>query len=121
MRGLDNARPVTTHHHQEEQYYNIISLTEYGYEFREKREQNSRYLNNAARQELYRQYLESGEGKGIRARAAEGHPVSTEERQRYNSCQKALAICEAAAQFPDVEDKEHHQEEQSSQKPSVRL
>ena len=93
---------------------NIKSLKEYGYEFKEDNRQNSRYLDNESRQNIYREYLESGEGKRISKRIAEGLPQGQQERQRYNACSKALAICEAAAKFPDVPDKEKHPKEQKA-------
>ena len=53
--------------------------TSYG--FKEYNEQNSRYLDNRNRQDTYRLWLNSQEGK--------------QNRSLYNACSKALTICEA--------------------------
>ncbi|MBO6222590.1 MAG: hypothetical protein J6N56_02285, partial [Bacteroidales bacterium] len=74
---------------------------EYGYQFKGQKLQNSRYLDNEERQKRYRRYLDSGEGKRIGRRIAEGYTGDTSERFRYLACQKALSICEAAAKYPD--------------------
>jgi hypothetical protein len=72
----------------------------YEYRKEETQFQNSRYLDNDRRRALYQTWLASPRGK--------------ENRQCYNACSKALAICEAAAKFPDVKDKEKHLEEQKA-------
>lgn len=57
------------------------------YEQREINLQNSRYLDNERRRALYRTWISQNRG--------------TQNRQLNNACSKALAICEAAARFPE--------------------
>ena len=57
------------------------------YEYKQHSEQNSRYLDNESRRNIYKAWLET-ESRG-------------QNRKLYNACSKALAICEAAARFPD--------------------
>lgn len=81
---------------------NIKKLLDYGYTEATARGQNSRYLDVTARNVIYRSRL---------------HQLGREQSgsELYQACSKALAICEAAAQYPDVEDKEHHKKEQKEQ------
>lgn len=82
----------------------INKLKNTGYEFKQRQQQNSRYLDNAARQDLYRQFLVQ---QGEHRQASEGtrnqssSQVGQQNRQLDNACSKALAICEAAARFPE--------------------
>ena len=56
------------------------------YEQREINLQNSRYLDNERRRTLYQTWISQNRGQN---------------RQLDNACSKALAICEAAARFPE--------------------
>ena len=86
----------------EEETQEIINkLKDTEYEFKEYNGQNSRYLDNEYRRNAYQRWLDSERGK--------------QNRQLNNACQKALAICEAAAQYPDVEDPANHPQEQKKQ------
>ena len=51
------------------------------YKYEKARKQNSRYLDNGSRQNLYRTWL--------------GSKLGVQNRSLYNACSKALAICEA--------------------------
>ena len=57
------------------------------YEYKETNSQNSRYLDNESRRNIYKTWLNSEKGK--------------QDRSLYNACSKALAICEAAARYPE--------------------
>lgn len=58
-----------------------------GYEYKEHSDQNSRYLDNEGRQNIYKTWLNS--------------KLLRENWSLRNACQKALAICEAAAKFSE--------------------
>ena len=74
----------------EEETQEIINkLKDTDYEFKEFNGQNSRYLDNEYRRNAYQSWINSERGK--------------QNRQLYNACQKALAICDAAAKFPNEE------------------
>ena len=66
----------------------IKQLTNSKYEYKGHKSQNSRYLDNEHRRDAYRSWLNS-----------KGHDPRS--RQLNNACSKALAICEAAARFPE--------------------
>ena len=92
FRYTNNGPVLKSEEEVKKEINNIKSLSEYGYEYKTKQEQNSRYLDNKSRQAIYREYMESGEGNETRSRIAQGLPTSQQERQCYNACSKALAI-----------------------------
>ena len=73
----------------QEEYEDIVNkLENTDYEFKEFNLQNSRYLDNESRRNTYEVWNNSERGK--------------QNRQLSNACSKALAICEAAAKFPEA-------------------
>ncbi|MCF0207005.1 MAG: S41 family peptidase, partial [Bacteroidales bacterium] len=80
----NEERPKTVEELNEE-FDNILKLQNYGYEFKERNAQDSRFLDCASRKEIYRSWLaKSGQQSG----------------KLYYACQKALQIVEAAEKFP---------------------
>ena len=71
----------------QEKVNNIIDKLKGKYEYKETNLQNSRYLDNEYRRNIYKTWLNSEVGK--------------QNRSLYNACSKALAICEAAARYPE--------------------
>lgn len=71
----------------QEEVINIIDKLKGKYEYKETNLQNSRYLDNESRRNIYKTWLNSEVGK--------------QNRSLYNACSKALAICEAAARYPN--------------------
>lgn len=98
---FDNGKLDITAFSEGETKEIINKLKNTDYEFEEYNGQNSRYLDNEYRRNAYRSWLNSKRGE--------------QNRKLNNACQKALAICDAAAQYPDVEDKENHPQEQEAQ------
>ena len=86
---FSNGKITITTFSEEEtnEVINKLKDTEYGYKGH--KAQNSRYLDNEHRGNAYQRWLN-----------AEGH--NTQNRQLSDACSKALAICEAAARFPDT-------------------
>jgi hypothetical protein len=58
------------------------------YEYKGYEEQNSRFLDNESRRNIYKTWLDSKLSR-------------EEDRKLYNACSKALAICEATARYSD--------------------
>ena len=71
----------------QEEVANVIDKLKGKYDYKETNLQNSRYLDNESRRNIYKTWLNSEVGK--------------QNRSLYNACFKALAICEAAARYSD--------------------
>ncbi len=72
----------------QEEVYNITNKLKDKYEYKEYNAQNSRYLDNESRRNLYKTWLKT--------------KSNTQDRSLYNACSKALAICEAAGYTEEV-------------------
>ena len=93
----------------QEEVNNIIDKLKGKYDYKETNLQNSRYLDNESRRNIYKTWLNSEMGK--------------QNRSLYNACSKALAICEAAARYPEeVEEskrlRDHLTQEQGLRRPT---
>jgi len=71
----------------QEEVDNIFNKLKDKYEYKGYSFQNSRYLDNESRRNLYKTWLKT--------------KSNTQDRSLYNACSKALAICEAAARYPE--------------------